>query len=350
MTRGHEGSTRRRLLAGDIGGTKTTLAIYTAGSLTAPQASPLVLERERSFASKEHGGLEDILRAFLKADGEAVAAAAFGVAGPVVDDAVTTTNLPWHMTASGLRAALGGVPVRLLNDLEATAIGTLFLPAASLLTLNAGVERHGNRAVIAAGTGLGQAFALYHEGGWIPVATEGGHADFAPRDEFEIGLLRFLQRQFPHVSYERLVSGPGLFEIFRFLDATLGRPVAPLVRERLRREDPSAVIGDLALADGCPTCVEAVERFVSLYGAQAGNLALTVMALGGVYVGGGIVTKLEPKITAGEFMRAFTAKGRYAALMAEIPVKLILDPKAALLGAAHAALASGAAPMTPPPP
>jgi len=335
-----------RLLAGDVGGTKTMLALFAVGAPDATASSPLSLVREASFPSKEHGGLEDILRIFLADDHEPLAAAAFGVAGPIVDQAVRTTNLPWHMTVAGLRASLGGIPVRLLNDLEATALGMLFLPPGSLLTLNAGIARAGTRAVIAAGTGLGQAFALQDGSRWIPVATEGGHSDFAPRDALEIDLLRFLQRQFPRVSYERVISGPGLLNIFDFLVQERGLSVASDVRERLRGADPSAVIGELGVTGGCPTCVEAVERWISLYGAQAGNLALTVMATGGVYVGGGIVTKLVPKMTTGTFMRAFTAKGRYAPLLADIPVTLILEPKTALNGAARAALALATSPSS----
>jgi glucokinase len=191
--------------------------------------------------------------------------------------------------------------------------------------------------VIAAGTGLGQAFLFWDGNRHHPVATEGGHVDFAPRDEREVALLAFLRRRHARVSYERALSGPGLAAIFAFLTEDLGRPVAPAVRERLRTGDASAAIGEAGVAGTCPTCVEAVELFVDLYGAQAGNLALTVMATGGVYVGGGIVTKMLPVITSGRFMTAFTAKGRYAEIMRAMPVQAILNPKTSLLGAAHAA-------------
>jgi glucokinase len=273
-----------------------------------------------------------------------VAAAAFGIAGPVVDDAVVTTNLPWHIRGSSLREKLGTPHVRLLNDLEATAYGALVLPAEKLQTLNPGVARTGNRAVIAAGTGLGQGLLFWDGARHVPVATEGGHADFAPRDEIEHDLLRWLERKYDgHVSYERTVSGHGLVNIFTFLDEHCRMPVSDAARRRLASEDPAAVIGALGVSGECPTAVAAVERFVSIYGAQAGNLALTVMATGGVYVGGGIVNKLLPVMTSGAFVKAFVAKGRYQKLMREIPVWIIRDPDTGLLGAASVAAMMAAA-------
>ncbi len=270
----------------------------------------------------------------------AIAAAAFGIAGPVVDDAVVTTNLPWHIRASSLREKLGTPHVRLLNDLEATAYGALVLPPDKLQVLNPGVARTGNRAVIAAGTGLGQALLFWDGRRHVPVATEGGHTDFAPRDEVEHDLLRWLERKYDgHVSYERTVSGHGLANIFSFLDEHCGMPVAHETRRRLANEDPAAVIGTLGVSGECATAVAAVERFVAIYGAQAGNLALTVMATSGVYVGGGIVNKLLPAMTSGAFVKAFVAKGRYEKLMREIPVWIIRDPDAGLYGAASVAAA-----------
>jgi glucokinase len=328
------------VLAGDIGGTNSRLALY---AITGPDA--LTPIRSATFPSRDHGGLEEVIARFLGAAAPPVAAAAFGIAGPVVDDAVVTTNLPWHIRGAALRKRLGTPHVRLLNDLEATAYGALVLPDDQLLALNAGVPRPGNRAVIAAGTGLGQALLFWDGTRHVPVATEGGHTDFAPRDEIEHELLRYLERQYDgHVSYERTVSGHGLANIFRFLDEHCRMPVSAETRRRLEHEDPAAVIGELGVSGACSTAVAAVERFVSIYGAQAGNLALTVMATGGVYVGGGIVNKLLPAMTSGVFVQAFKAKGRYERLMAEIPVRIIRDPAAALHGAAHVAadLARGA--------
>ena len=321
------------VLAGDIGGTNSRLALY---AVAGPDA--LTPIRSATFPSRDHGGLEEVIARFLGEAAAPVIAATFGIAGPVVDDAVITTNLPWHIRGASLRERLGTPHVRLLNDLEATAYGALVLPADKLLALNPGVARTGNRAVIAAGTGLGQALLFWDGTRHVPVATEGGHTDFAPRDEVEHELLRYLERHYDgHVSYERTVSGQGLANIFRFLDDHCRMPVSPETRRRFEHEDPAAVIGQLGISGACGTAVAAVERFVSIYGAQAGNLALTVMATGGVYIGGGIVNKLLPAMTSGGFVKAFKAKGRYQRLMAEIPVWIIRDPDAGLHGAAHVA-------------
>ncbi len=322
----------KRVLAGDIGGTKTNLAVYTVVSPT-----KLRREREASFPSRAYRGLEPIVREFLDAGKEKMAAAAFGIAGPVVDDTVKTTNLPWMVRASKLAREIGCKRVSLLNDLEATAFGALFVPPRELHTVNRGKRRSGNVAVIAAGTGLGQAFLFWDGERYRPVPTEGGHADFGPRNEKELALLIYLQKRFPRVSYERVLSGPGLVHIFDFFAEELGRPVAADVQERLKTEDRGAVVGQAGVAGTCATCVEAVETFASLYGAQAGNLALTVMSIGGVFVGGGIAAKLLPKLTDGVFMGAFTDKGRYRGFMEELPVRIILNQKTALLGAGHTA-------------
>ncbi|MBI3768265.1 MAG: glucokinase [Deltaproteobacteria bacterium] len=322
------------VLAGDIGGTKTALAIHAVDA-----AGTVTLVRDRTFASRDYAGLEEVIAAFLVERDERIASAAFGIAGPVVDDAVITTNLPWRIERRRLSEGLGGAPVRLMNDLESTAYGALFLPPDDVVTLSPGVARPGHRAVIAAGTGLGQAFLYHHGDHYTPVATEGGHADFAPCSPLEDDLLAFLRSRFGRVSYERIVSGPGLQNVFHFLDERLGRPVAPEIRARMAHEDPSAVIGAAAVAGASPTCREAVDLFLSVYGAQAGNLALTVMATGGVYVAGGIVAKLLPLLPGSAFMHAFVAKGRYEALMSEIPVWVIVNPRTALIGAVHAAIA-----------
>ncbi|MCS6925766.1 MAG: glucokinase [Candidatus Binatia bacterium] len=320
------------VLAGDIGGTKTVLALY---AVEPPRRMSLV--REAVFASQRYGGLAEVIREFLAVGTEQVAAGAFGIAGPVRNGVVVTTNLPWRVEAAHLAQVMGGARVRLLNDLEATAYGALFLSPQEILTLNAGKPQQGNRAVIAAGTGLGQAFLFWDGTRYWPAATEGGHADFAPRDEKEAELLRFLREEYAHVSYERVLSGPGLVNIFRFLTEALGKPVSPAVQDRLRSEDPAAVIGEAGVAGTCATCAEAVEMFLGFYGAQAGNLALTVMGVAGVYVGGGIIVKLLPKVTAGTFMRAFLAKGRFTDFMADIPVYVLLNPKTSQIGAAHVA-------------
>jgi glucokinase len=322
----------KRVLAGDTGGTKTILAVY---SVVSPRS--LRLEREATFASRDYRGLEPIVREFLDAGKEKIAAAAFGIAGPVVGDRVKTTNLPWVVRARTLAREIGCRRVRLLNDLEATAFGALFVAPRELRTLNRGKRRDGNLGVIAAGTGLGQAFLFWDGERHRPVPTEGGHVDFGPRNEKELALLVYLQKKMARVSYERVLSGPGLVHIFDFFVEALGRPVELEIRERFKTEDRGAVVGEAGVTGACPTCVEAVETFVSLYGAQAGNLALTVMSVAGVFVGGGIAVKLLPKMTDGKFMQAFVDKGRYRDFMQAIPVRIILNPKAALLGAGHAA-------------
>jgi glucokinase len=320
------------LLAGDIGGTKTTLAIYAS-----EENQPLILVREAWFPSQYYEGVEPMLHGFLRSGKETIAAAALGLPGPVLEGEVQTTNLPWHVTTASVAQVIDCPRVRLMNDLETTAYGALFLPAADIQVLNVGAPRRGNRAVIAAGTGLGQAFLFWDGTHYRPVATEGGHVDFAPQTEQDLDLLRFLQQQYGRVSYERLLSGPGLFNIFSYLAQEQQKPVEPSVRDRLQQEDPAVVIGQAAVTGLCATCEEAVQIFLRLYAAQAGNLALTVMALGGVYIGGGMITKLLPRLDAGAFLRAFADKGRYAHFMTEIPVSVLLNPAASQLGAAHAA-------------
>ncbi len=322
-----------RILAGDVGGTKTNLALYRT-----EEPEGVRLERESSLPSREYPGLAELVTAFLGEGGEKISAAAFGVAGPVLEDRVRLTNLSWEIDAKSLARELGVGAVRVLNDLETTAYGALFLDQSELLTLEKGLPRQAHRVVIAAGTGLGQAILFWDGQRYRPSATEGGHAAFAPRNEREMELLRFLLQRFERVSWERVVSGPGLFHIFEYLRDGEGRPVAAEVRERLEREDPSAVVGQSGVEGTCPTCEEAVDLFVELYGAQAGNLALSVMALGGIYVGGGVVTKLLPKVKAGGFVAGLRDIGRFEEMMKQVPVHIILDPKASLLGAAQLAL------------
>ena len=322
----------RYILAGDIGGTKTLLAVYRLTS-----TGRLALVREGRFASKEHAHLEAIVRSFLREGNERIESSVFGIPGPVLDGEVQVTNLPWTVTVSSLTQATGCFRIRLMNDLETTGYGSLFLPPTDVTTLNPGASRHGNRAIIAAGTGLGQAFLFWDGERYKPAATEGGHADFAPRTEQEIALFAFLQKRYGRISYERVVSGPGLVNILDFLREDQGRRIAPAVEERLGEDDPATVIGESGVQGLCPTCTEAVDLFLSVYGAQAGNLALTVMALGGVYIGGGIITKMLPRLSNSQFLAAFFDKGRHASLMAAIPVHIILNPKTSQLGAAHAA-------------
>jgi glucokinase len=330
------------LLAGDVGGTKTRLALFDE------HRADLTPAREATLRSREFATFEDAIDRFLGeirsrrgalglGDPEAISAACFGVAGPVVDGRCVTTNLPWELDERLLARNIPAGRVRLLNDLEAMGHGVLVLPPPALATLQPGRAQSGNKVLIAAGTGLGEAMLIWDGAGHAVVASEGGHADFAPRDDTEIDLLRYLMKEFGHVSYERVLSGPGLFTIYRFLRDTAYGPEPPWLAERLASGDPSAVVSEVALDGGHPLCIRALELFVSIYGAEAGNLALKAFAVGGVYIGGGIGPKIQPKLSDGRFATAFRDKGRFAELMASIPVHLILEPRAPLLGAAHVA-------------
>ena len=321
---------RNLVLAGDIGGTKTNLALFSV------HGEKLHAESQHNFPSKRYSGLIPVLQEFLAGGDHAIDAACFGIAGPVVDGKVKTPNLPWMLDTADLRHALKLDAVTLLNDLEAGAYGIFTLENDEFYTLNEGTLRHaGNKALIAAGTGLGQAI-LYDDGGHFhPLASEGGHADYAPRDELEIELLRYLIGRFGHVSYERGLSGPGLFNIYRFLKDVRGMEEPSWLTERLSADDPSAVISKAALAGEAAICSEALNLFVSAYGAEAGNLALRAKSVRGLYVGGGIAPKILAKLKDGTFMRAFVDKGRYADLLAAIPVQVILNEQTALRGAAY---------------
>jgi glucokinase len=324
---------RAMILCADIGGTKTTLALFRPDRPTEPV-------RLATRPSTEVGHLDDVLAAFLGGDAAALRAASLGVAGPVVGTRVETTNLPWVIDGDALARALGA-PVFLLNDLEALAHAIPVLPAASVVSLNAGAAAPaGTIAVIAAGTGLGEAGLLPHGGRWLAIASEGGHADFAPRSARELALLRHLLARWDHVSVERVLSGPGLVNVFEFLRDGEGAVVPPALAAALAAGNPAAAItaaalaGD-ALAGDAPIAVDALAMFVSIYGAEAGNLALKLKATGGVWVGGGIAPKILPKLRDGTFREAFLAKGRFRALLETIPVRVIVDEHAALYGAAR---------------
>jgi glucokinase len=325
------------LLAGDVGATKTALALFDE---RAPDAAPV---RSAILPSRAHAGLEQAVQAFL-ADPppEPITAACFGVPGPIVDGRAEPVNLPWRVEEQALAAAIPARRVRILNDLVATAHGVLALGSEALLTLQSGRPRAGNLAVIAAGTGLGEAIVVRDGDRRLVVATEGGHADFAPRTDEEVELLRFLAKQYGHVSWERVLSGPGLVDIYRFLRESGAGPEPDWLRERLAGADPAAAISEVALEDADPVCARALDLFVAAYGAEAGNLALKALALGGVFLAGGIAPKIRRRLARGGFLAAFTDKGRLSDLMAAIPVHVVLDPAAALLGAARCARALAA--------
>lgn len=330
------------ILAGDIGGTNTRLAAFALA------AGRLVQRAEHVYPSPRYASLDDVVADFVTTTGVRPEVACFGLAGPVRGGRCVTTNLPWVVETDRLRTTLAITGVWLINDLEANAYGIAELGASDLVTLQAGEPgATGNAAIIAAGTGLGEAGLFWDGSRHLPFATEGGHADFAPADELEDELLRSLRQEFGRVSWERVVSGPGLAAIYRFLrDRTTGPELAWLAAE-MASSDPAAVISHAALEERSALAVAALDLFVSLYGAEAGNLALKVMSTGGMYLGGGIAPKILPRLGAGGFLRAFTAKGRMRALLEAMPVHVITNDRTALLGAAHcAALRSGALPAS----
>ena len=317
------------VLAGDVGGTKTVLALFEE------QPGGLKLVGEVTHPSRPFPSLEAIIRHWLDAaPAPKITAACFGVAGAVIDGRCTTTNLPWIVDEKTLMKAIPTPHAKLLNDLEAAAWGVMHLPASELGPLQGGTRRTGTMVLIAAGTGLGEALIVWDGSRHCVVASEGGHADFAPRTDRETELLSYLRREFGHVSYERVLSGPGLFNIYAFLRDTSGTPEPRWLRNRMESGDRNALVSEVGLAGEHPLCVEALDLFASIYGAEAGNLALKALAVGGVYVGGGIAPKLRAKLSDGSFIEAFRDKGRFAPLMESIPVQVALNPRAPLLGAA----------------
>jgi glucokinase len=319
------------ILAGDVGGTKTILALFEPAADTGPV-------REMALPSHQFPSLETAVNAFLAGGARVpLTAACFGVAGAVVDGAWRATNLPWTVDERSLARALGVRRVVLVNDLEATAHGVLALPPDALLPLQAGRASRGTMALIAAGTGLGEAMMVWDGVRHLVAPSEAGHADFAPRTEVEVDVLRALLKQFDHVSYERVLSGPGLVNIYRVLRERSTASEPEWLQERMRSGDPSAAIAEAALARRDPVCSQALEMFIGVYGAEAGNLALRVLAFAGVYVAGGIAPKIRQALLDGPFLTAFRAKGRFADRLAEIPVHLVLEPRTALLGAARVA-------------
>ncbi|MFL6215009.1 MAG: glucokinase [Blastocatellia bacterium] len=319
------------ILAGDIGGTKTNLGLFETAE------GGLALHAKQSYPSREHVGLETIINKFLEGRNVSIDAACFGVAGPIVEGQVVTPNLPWIVSAASLSRTLGLGSVALINDLEATAHGIAALKADEFFTLNEGVPMAGNAALVAAGTGMGVASLFWNGQRRVPSASEGGHIDFAPRNLMESELLRYMHTKHSRVSLERIVSGPGLFNVYEFLRHSGYATESAEVAARFASEDPSSVISKAALAGECRMCVQALDLFVAVYGAFAGNIALVLKATGGVYIGGGIAPKILEKLKDGTFIGAFMEKGRMSSLVATIPVRVILNDKTALLGAARVA-------------
>jgi len=314
------------ILAGDIGGTHTRLALFEkSGSYS--------LVTEMKYKSREYDSLEAIIHQFLAEKKKKVVSACIGIAGPVRSGISQATNLAWMVDSKRLADVLGLSEVHLLNDLEANAYGTKVLKDSEIAVLHPGQKQKGNQALIAAGTGLGEA-GIYWDGvDHRPFATEGGHADFAPRNKLEIDLLLFLKKKFGHVSYERVVSGPGLYSIYQFLIESGREAASPEVDEAILNTDPPRVISEYSSKD--KACSAATDCFLSLYGAEAGNMALKFLAIGGMYVGGGIAPILFERMKKGAFHSAFVDKGRFTDLLHSIPIYVIMNDNAALLGAAY---------------
>ena len=325
------------LLAGDIGGTKTALALY---SVEQGPRQPLT---QATFPSQNYVSLEAIVREFLADKTVRVLRASFGVAGPVDNGRAQVTNLPWIIEAQALSAMLEA-PVVLLNDLAAIAHAVPYLAYADLETLNVGqANPHGALGIVAPGTGLGEAFLVWDGQRYRPFPSEGGHADFAPTTPLEVELLSYLQARFGHVSYERVCSGKGLPNLYAFLKDT-DRYTEPkwLHDDLARAADPTPVIVQAALDQRAEISVATMDLFVSILGSEAGNLALKVLATGGLYLGGGIPPRILSLLTPAAFLSAFTRKGRFADVLARVPVHVIRQPQVALLGAACHGLESEA--------
>jgi len=321
------------ILAGDIGGTSARLAYFEKKD---GRLSPVVEEVKRS---RDYPTLQAALLEFKRKHNYSVSCACFGIAGPIRAGRVETPNLPWIIESAVLERELEISKVYLLNDLEANAHGLSELTAADFAVLAQGVSAQGNAAVISAGTGLGEAGLFWDGSSHHPFACEGGHADFAPTNELQVELWRYLSNKFGgHVSVERVVSGPGQYNVYEFLRETGKGKEEPWLTEELKAGDRSAVVSRNGVSGKSPMCEQAVNLFVEIYGSAAGNLALKILALGGVFLGGGIAPKILPKLKEPLFLEAFRNKGRLRKLLEQIPVKVVLNDKTALLGAGHVAM------------
>jgi glucokinase len=324
------------ILVGDIGGTHTRMALLSRNE------GRLTLERQRVYPSREHAGLGEIISDFIRQEGVRPEAACFGIAGPVLNGRANVSNLAWVVDAVEISQILAISPVWLINDLLAHASGIADLQDADLVVLNAGTPCPGNAALIAAGTGLGEAGVFWDGFMYRPFPAEGGHADFAPNNELELALYSYLMKKFGHVSYERVLSGPGIKNIYDFLQECGAEQEPPWLKEELEHApDPSALVAQHGLAAKSPICERTLDIFVNVYAAEAGNLALRMMAVGGIFISGGIAGKLLPKMQEPRFMKAFVSKGRMSSLLESVPVKLIVNEHIGLLGAARHALMQG---------
>ncbi len=328
------------ILAGDVGGTKVNLALYNF------EAGQLVRVRSQKFPAGQFASLDDIVKAFLSdpAEKQQIVAACFGVPGPVRDGRLKLTNLPWTLDVRALQPSLGIDHIFLINDLEANGYGIPELKPESIFTLHAGdAEASGHQGLIAAGTGLGQALLIWDGKAHRPIPSEGGHCDFAARNDREIALLQYLRKTLNgRVSFERVVSGLGIKNIYAYLRDMEKLDEPAWLKHRLATEDPNAVIGECAEDGSSSICFETMKMFCAAYGAETGNIALKVLAHGGMYLGGGIAPKMLKTLQNGVFMAAFLDKGRMSPLLQSVPVRVILDDTCALLGAAAYAEARAA--------
>jgi glucokinase len=323
------------ILAGDVGGTKCNLALF------AEKNGKLEFVFRERFASKEFAQFDLIIREFGRRAApylghDKIRAAGFGVAGPVIDNRIHATNLPWIVDAEILAGEVGVKSVVLLNDLGATGHSLEHLPPEDFCVLNAGTPVPGaSRALLAAGTGLGEGILFWDGNRYEVVPSEGGHSDFSPRTDQQIELLKFMRHRYPQVSWELILSGRGFRTLHEF--------IAPSVKHPIFDDpdaDPAPFITKSALDRSCPVCVEALDLWTSIYGAEAGNLALKVLALGGVYVAGGIAVKIMPKMKDGTFFNAFRDKWHFEKMLGDVPVSIVLNESAPLIGAAYEAYAT----------
>jgi glucokinase len=322
---------RAMILAGEIGATRTRLAAFDK------EGSRLKVVVEKTYQSQEHGSLSEIIAAFIQAEGIAVHSACLGVAGPVRRGRSKISNLPWVIDSRDLAKQLKLDSVGMINDLEAYAYGIDGLDSKDFVTLNAGSEdAEGNRAVISARTGLGVA-GLYWDGyRHHPFACEGGHSDFAPRNALEMELLAYLQKKYGRISYERLLSGPGIKNIYDFLRDARKADEPQWLKDQIgAAPDPPAVISQLALEGKAAICDQTLSIFVSIYGAETGNCALNFLSTGGIFIGGSVAAKIVPKMKDPIFMESFLDKGRMESLLKEIPVTIVLNDDSGIIGAAR---------------